>query len=86
MSYGYDFTNEEEVKTYLKNIGIEYRFRCYKENNPEGNSLFFFYKADEIFFFYFITPLSCSLKIPFFFSMSFVGNVFRYHQKRYRAG
>lgn len=35
------FTNlksEEEVKEYLKNLGTEYRFGCYSEKKPEGES------------------------------------------------
>ncbi|KAK7583878.1 hypothetical protein V9T40_004841 [Parthenolecanium corni] len=31
----FDFKNEAEVKDYLNNIGIEYRFGCYSEKNPE---------------------------------------------------
>lgn len=30
-----DFKSESEVKEYLKNLGIEYRFGCYSEKNPE---------------------------------------------------
>jgi len=30
-----DPQNEEEVKEYMDNIGIEYRFGCYSEKNPE---------------------------------------------------
>ena len=33
----YDLKDEEQVKEYLKNIGIEYRYQCYQEKNPEGN-------------------------------------------------
>ncbi|XP_044764155.1 cytochrome c oxidase assembly factor 7 homolog isoform X2 [Coccinella septempunctata] len=32
---GYDFKSEEDVKEFLKNLGIEYRFGCYSEKNPE---------------------------------------------------
>lgn len=32
----YNFKSEEDVKEYLTNLGIEYRFGCYKEKNPEG--------------------------------------------------
>lgn len=32
----YDFKSETDVKEYLQNLGIEYRFGCYSEKNPEG--------------------------------------------------
>uniref|UniRef100_A0A1B6DXD8 Cytochrome c oxidase assembly factor 7 n=1 Tax=Clastoptera arizonana TaxID=38151 RepID=A0A1B6DXD8_9HEMI len=32
----FDFKSAEEVQDYLKNLSIEYRFGCYKENNPEA--------------------------------------------------
>ncbi|XP_041971548.1 cytochrome c oxidase assembly factor 7 homolog [Aricia agestis] len=31
----YDLKKEEDVKDYLENLGIEYRFGCYKEKKPE---------------------------------------------------
>ncbi|XP_059056218.1 cytochrome c oxidase assembly factor 7 homolog [Achroia grisella] len=31
----YDLKREEEVKEYIENLGIEYRFGCYKEKKPE---------------------------------------------------
>ncbi|KAK9500793.1 hypothetical protein O3M35_001989 [Rhynocoris fuscipes] len=31
----YDLKSEEEVKEYIKNLGIEYRFGCFKEKKPE---------------------------------------------------
>ncbi|KAK9884328.1 hypothetical protein WA026_005278 [Henosepilachna vigintioctopunctata] len=31
----YDFKSEEDVKEFIKNLGIEYRFGCYSEKNPE---------------------------------------------------
>lgn len=31
----YDLKREEEVKEYVENLGIEYRFGCYKEKKPE---------------------------------------------------
>ncbi|KAJ7332715.1 hypothetical protein JRQ81_014895 [Phrynocephalus forsythii] len=31
-----NFEDEEEVKAYLENVGIEYSFQCHKENDPEG--------------------------------------------------
>lgn len=32
----FDFKNDDEVKQYLENIAVEYRFGCYTEKNPEG--------------------------------------------------
>lgn len=26
----------DELKDYIKNLGIEYRFSCYSEKNPQG--------------------------------------------------
>ncbi|XP_046972628.1 cytochrome c oxidase assembly factor 7 homolog [Vanessa cardui] len=31
----YDLKREEEVKEFVENLGIEYRFGCYKEKKPE---------------------------------------------------
>ncbi|XP_050520267.1 cytochrome c oxidase assembly factor 7 homolog [Daktulosphaira vitifoliae] len=31
----YNFKKEEDVKEYIKNIGIEYRFGCYNEKDPQ---------------------------------------------------
>lgn len=31
----YDLKREEEVKQYVENLGIEYRFGCFKEKKPE---------------------------------------------------
>ncbi|XP_050668521.1 cytochrome c oxidase assembly factor 7 homolog [Leptidea sinapis] len=31
----YDLQKEEEVKEFVENLGIEYRFGCYKEKKPE---------------------------------------------------
>lgn len=33
---GFDLKNEEEVKEYLENLGIEYRFGCYHEKRADG--------------------------------------------------
>lgn len=43
-----NFQDENEVKEYLDNIGIEYRFGCYSEKKPDGKciasfSFFFFH-------------------------------------------
>ncbi|KAH6941106.1 hypothetical protein HPB50_013587 [Hyalomma asiaticum] len=32
----YDFQKEEDVKEFLDNLGIEYRFECFKERKPDG--------------------------------------------------
>lgn len=32
----FDFRKEEDIKQYIHNLGIEYRFGCYKEKNPEA--------------------------------------------------
>lgn len=32
-----NFKDENEVKQYLDNIGMEYSYQCYKEKDPEGN-------------------------------------------------
>ncbi|KAF7244511.1 Cytochrome c oxidase assembly factor 7 [Varanus komodoensis] len=31
-----NFEDEEEVKEYLENLGVEYSFQCYKEKDPDG--------------------------------------------------
>ncbi|XP_057697730.1 cytochrome c oxidase assembly factor 7 [Corythoichthys intestinalis] len=31
-----NFEDEEEVKQFLDNLGVEYSFQCYNEKNPEG--------------------------------------------------
>lgn len=33
-----NFKDENEVKQFLDNLGIEYSFQCYKEKDPEGNT------------------------------------------------
>lgn len=32
----YDLKKEEDVKEFLENLGIEYRFQCYREKEPDG--------------------------------------------------
>lgn len=32
-----NFEDEEEVKQFLDNLGVEYSYQCYKEKDPEGN-------------------------------------------------
>ena len=37
MTQEFSFTqNIQELKEYFKNLGTEYRFSCYYENNAEG--------------------------------------------------
>lgn len=31
-----NFEDEEEVKVYLENLGVEFSFQCYKEKDPDG--------------------------------------------------
>ena len=31
-----NFEDENEVKQFLDNLGVEYSFQCYKEKQPEG--------------------------------------------------
>lgn len=33
---GYNLTDKEQVKEFLKKLLIEYSFGCYSEKNPEG--------------------------------------------------
>ncbi|XP_037289076.1 cytochrome c oxidase assembly factor 7 isoform X5 [Rhipicephalus microplus] len=33
----YDLQKEEDVKEFLENLGIEYRFECFKEKKPDGS-------------------------------------------------
>ncbi|TRZ01656.1 hypothetical protein DNTS_006143 [Danionella cerebrum] len=33
---GVNFEDEEEVKEYLVNLGVEYSYKCHRENDPEG--------------------------------------------------
>lgn len=34
-----NFEDEEEVKQYLDNLGVEYSFQCHKEKDSEGNGV-----------------------------------------------
>lgn len=34
-----NFKSESEVKEYINNLGIEYRFGCYSEKKPDGTLL-----------------------------------------------
>ncbi|KPM06454.1 hypothetical protein QR98_0049300 [Sarcoptes scabiei] len=36
---------KEEVQLYLKNLGIEYRFSCFSEKNPEDSD---YVKANKV--------------------------------------
>lgn len=33
-----NFEDENEVKQFLDNLGVEYSFQCYKEKDPEGKN------------------------------------------------
>lgn len=33
-----NFEDENEVKEFLDNLGVEYSFQCYKEKDPEGKT------------------------------------------------
>ena len=33
---GVDLRNSQEVQEYVDNLGIEYRFGCFREKNPKG--------------------------------------------------
>lgn len=35
ITMAYDLKQEEDVKEYIENLGVEYRFGCYKEKKPE---------------------------------------------------
>ena len=37
----YDLKKEEEVKEFLDNIGIEYRFGCFSEKKPDSKWYFY---------------------------------------------
>lgn len=32
-----NFEDENEVKQFLDNVGVEYSFQCHKDKDPEGN-------------------------------------------------
>lgn len=36
----FDLKDETEVKDYIEKLGVEYRFGCYSEKNPEGEFIF----------------------------------------------
>lgn len=35
----FDLKDESEVKDYIEKLGVEYRFGCYSEKNPEGKTI-----------------------------------------------
>ena len=41
LQRGVDMKEKEEVAEYLENLGIEYRFGCYKEKKPKGKAICF---------------------------------------------
>lgn len=36
LTMAFDLKDETEVKDYIEKLGVEYRFGCYSEKNPEG--------------------------------------------------
>ena len=46
MASAYDFNKEEEVKEFLDNLGIEYRFNCFNEKIPESK---YWFESNYIF-------------------------------------
>lgn len=36
FTMAFDLKDENEVKDYIEKLGVEYRFGCYSEKNPEG--------------------------------------------------
>lgn len=38
----YDFKSEKDVKEYIKNLGIEYKFGCLSEKDPQSKILITF--------------------------------------------
>ena len=48
---GVDLKKESEVREYLDNLGIEYRFGCYSQNDSKGVYDFSFFKRHCNFFF-----------------------------------
>lgn len=34
----FDLQSESDVKEYIEKLGIEYRFGCYSEKKPEGET------------------------------------------------
>lgn len=65
----FDLKSESEVKEYLNNLGIEYRFGCYSEKKPEGKTTSFLQPHLRFFSNYFCR------------SLPFVGRFFGCRQK-----
>jgi hypothetical protein len=36
----FDLKQETDVKEFVENLGVEYRFGCYHEGKPDGKMLF----------------------------------------------
>ena len=53
---GVDLKKESEVREYLDNLGIEYRFGCYSQNDSKGVYDFSFFKCCNFFAKYKIFP------------------------------
>lgn len=43
-----NFEDENEVKQFLDNLGVEYSFQCYKEKDPEGKLAFAVNGAEKL--------------------------------------
>lgn len=43
-----NFEDENEVKQFLDNLGVEYSFQCYKEKDPEGKLPFAVNGAEKL--------------------------------------
>lgn len=64
-----NFKDEAEVKDYLKNIGIEYRFGCYSEKNPEGTYFLFEIKSPIVFYLFQILSFSVCHLLGMYFDV-----------------
>lgn len=42
LTMAFDLKDETEVKDYIEKLGVEYRFGCYSEKNPEGNLITYY--------------------------------------------
>lgn len=43
-----NFEDENEVKQFLDNLGVEYSFQCYKEKDPEGKPPAYSAKSSQV--------------------------------------
>ena len=66
----YDMKNEEDVKEFIDNLGIEYRFGCFSEKKPQSTFLFyifvififFYFQIIYLFFFFSTNPVDLILR------------------------